>query len=773
MKPSFVRSLFNSPVCFTAAVLSPAPSSDASPPCPQNPSARLYSSLYGLAALSTLTVTGAVQAQSDTTPTLGTIEVRGAANTPARQSASVGDLSDRPLSETPQGISVLRAPALVDAGSRSLSGAIRSETSTSDSYNTVGYFERLQIRGFVLEESTNYRRDGMPVSSHEPVALENKERIEILKGLSGMQAGVSSPGGLINYTLKRPTAAPLREVFLGVSERGTTLLHGDFGGRLGEGQQFGYRINAALEEKRPMVDNARGNRQFLSGFFDWRLNKNTLVEAEFEFNKSSQPSVPGYSLLDTGGVGYGTTLPAVPNPRLNLNAQSWSLPFESRSLTGSLGIKQALDSKWLGGNWSWGARLSQQNIRTNDRIAFPDGCSSAPTYVYPGFCGNGDFDVYDFRSNNERRTMSGAQAFLRGEIEAAGIRHEVRASLTQQKYRETYETYQAYNWAGIGNLYTPFTLAGDPSLTTLNTQRNSRSTELSLSDTMGWGNWSLWLGLRHTSLNRNSVKTDGSEAVQFDQAFTTPFAALGYKVRPGTFIYASAGQGIETEAVPNLPAKFVNAGQVLQALRSHQVEVGLKQQMANEGLWSLTLFQINKPYYQDETSTSNASIPAGMVQRSIGGLKARHQGLEASWMGKLSPELNLSAQATWLDARIRDLNNTGLGGRTPNTAAFTAALQLAWQVPQVSGLSWTNRANYSSAKAVTLDQSVTLPSYWQWDSWVNYRTRLGGTPAVLRAGIDNVLDRRYWKDAPTQYWGGIYMFPAMPRIFRVSLQMSF
>jgi iron complex outermembrane recepter protein len=195
-------------------------------------------------------------------------------------------------------------------------------------------------------EVNNYKRDGMPVSSHTPFARENKKRIEILKGLSGMQGGASSPGGIVNYVLKRP-----------------------------------------------MMDNAKGHRQFLSGLFDWRLSKNTLLEAEFEYHKTSQPSVPGVSLLDTNNTGVGQTIPAVPSPRLNLNSQPWSLPFENRSLNTSIGIKQALDGQWLGGNWLWGAKLSQQTIRTHDRLAFPDGCGA----TYPGFCANGDFDVYDFR----------------------------------------------------------------------------------------------------------------------------------------------------------------------------------------------------------------------------------------------------------------------------------------------------------------------------------------------------------------------------------------
>jgi iron complex outermembrane receptor protein len=86
---------------------------------------------------------------------------------------------------------------------------------------------------------------------------------------------------------------------------------------------------------------------------------------------------------------------------------------------------------------------------------------------------------------------------------------------------------------------------------------------------------------------------------------------------------------------------------------------------------------------------------------------------------------------------------------------------------------WSNRVSGFSAKPVTRDNSVEIPGAAQWDSWVSWRTRVNGRPMVIRAGIDNVLDRRYWRDAPTQSWGGVYLFAAPPRTYRLSAQFSF
>lgn len=683
---------------------------------------------------------------------------------PAEQAARVGGLTSAPVAETPQSISVLRSATLRDEGATSLSSAIRSEPSVGNFYNTTGYIESLQIRGFLLDNALNFRRDGMPVSNYAPAGFENRQSIEVLKGVSGVQAGTSAPGGLINFTLKRPTATPLREFTLALSERGTSLLHLDTGGRAGQDGVIGYRVNAALEEKRPMADAARGHRQFVSGYFDLRLPNRALLEAEFEYQRSSQPSVPGWSLLDTNGDGVADTVPAVPSPRTNLAAQPWAQPFEARNLVSSLRFSQA-----LGTQWNWGVRASRQNIRVNDRLPFPDGCSSGANYLYPGFCGNGDFDLYDYRSENERRRLSYADAWLRGEFTTGSVRHEFNASLSRSDYRERFDPMQAYNWVGVGNAFNPISLPADPTPTSLNTQLDARTTEWSLSDAMRFDErWSLWLGLRHSRLERSSERTDGSRATRYDQSFTTPWGAIGYKPWNGGFAYLSAGSGVESEVAPNRPGLYTNAGDALPALRSRQQEIGFKQALSGGGLASIALFRITKPFSEDVLQADGRSL------RVAGGRELRHQGVELGWVGPLSRTWSLSAQAMIIDTEATKSVDPALTGkRTPNVAPVTASVATSWSVPEVPGLVWTQRLQYSDKKAITRDNTIELPSYWQLDTWLAYRQKLGGTQLTWRAGIDNLTDRRYWRDAPTQYWGGTYLFAAPPRTFRVAVTAAF
>lgn len=735
-------------------------------PRPPRPPFRSGAPVLRLAVIASVVAASPGWAQDGTAARLSPIQVDAARDlqdeAPARQTSSVGGFGAAPMSLRPQSVSVIDAAELDDLGARDLARATRLDTSVADSYNTVGYPERFQIRGLLLESVGNHRRDGMAVFSHAPTALENRERVELLKGISGIQAGSSAPGGIISQILKRPTDEDLRMLEFGLSDRGTTRLHGDFGGRVHDGL-FGYRINLAAEQLRPDVEAARGQRRFASAFFDARLPAGLLLEAEIEHHRFRQPSVPGFGLLDRDGDGIAESVPKPVRPSLNLAAQPWQLPFESRETVGSLRLSQRLD------DWRWHLRWQRQQITIDDRLPFPDGCSSGPAFVYPGFCGNGDFDLYDFRTEDEHRTMDVLDAGVATSVRTGTVRHELQAGLTVNRYRMRPAPSQAYNWVGVSNMYAPVVLPEDPSLTVLNTIEDRRSREFYIHDAMQLtSRLSLWAGLRHVRLERSSVLTDGSQGVSLTQSFTTPWAALGLQVGAHGFAYVSAGEGVETESVPNRPQDYVNAGQALSALTSRQFEVGWRQQLAHGGLFSATVFQIDKPFADDVVQ------PDGRRERVAGARKARHRGLELGWSRRLLPRLDAQVQATWLDAKIRRSPDPALvGGRTPNTAPLAVAARVQWRVPGVAGMTWGNQVEYSGRKAVFADRSVELASYAQFDTDLSWRRRIGGMATIWRAGVDNVFDRRYWRDAPTQDWGAQYLFPARGRTARFSVQVMY
>lgn len=252
--------------------------------------------------------------------------------------ASIAGLGDLPAWETPAQAQTYSSDALRDAFVTRLADLTRLDASTTDSYNTVGYWDYLTVRGFTLDNAYNYRREGLPVNAETRLPLENKSAVELFKGTSGIQAGVSAPGGLVNMQVKRPEGR-VHSAFFSLNDAGEARAAVDIGGRFGPQRSLGLRVNAAVARLNTQVDNTEGHSRLLSMATDWRVSRDTLIELELEDSWQSQPSVAGLSLL-------GDRLPSSRtfSRNLNLNNQPWSQPVQFEGRTGSVRWTQNLQA---------------------------------------------------------------------------------------------------------------------------------------------------------------------------------------------------------------------------------------------------------------------------------------------------------------------------------------------------------------------------------------------------------------------------------------------
>ena len=701
-----------------------------------------------LAGAAILLIANAALAQA--TPeaaTLPAITVDAATAAPVANVTGFGDL---PLSEVPVSATVIDSEQIRASGARRLADLTTFDASVTDAYNSPGYWDFLSVRGFTLDNRFNYRREGLPINAETSIPLDNKERVEILRGTSGIQAGTSAPGGLVNYVVKRPTNDDLREVRTELSARGSLLGAVDLGGRFGVDKQFGYRLNAAYEDLRPQVNNLRGNRRLFSLAADWRITRDTLLEAEFETSHKAQPSQQPYSLL-------GNVLPPVPNPRLNLNNQPWSQPSIFNAFTGTVRLTQALND-----HWQWSAQLGTQRLKTDDRLAFAFGCGAEGHY--DRFCSDGSFDFYDFRSENERRRESAGKLELKGNFETGPIHHDLTVSLLQSRVHNRFEN-QAFNYVGTGNIWGTAIVPPDPARVVPGTDLDERSTELAVQDAIRWTpQLTTWLGLRHTRLRRGSIQTDGSNPTSYGQSLNTPWAALSYAFTPTLLGYASWGQGIESQVVPSVPfPEFTNAGQALPALKSRQWELGLKGNSGALG-WQLAYFDISRPMSNIDGCTSLAISPCtGAFDGS-----ARHRGIEASGHWRSGP-WRLAGGITLLDARREgSILQPALNGQRPvNVPRQVLRAQVGYRIAAVPGLEAEGQLSHEGKRNVVPDGSIRLPSWTRLDAALRYQRRIGTVATTWSLGVENVLNRRYWKESPTQF-GHIYLFPGAPRTLRLA-----
>ena len=89
------------------------------------------------------------------------------------------------------------------------------------------------------------------------------------------------------------------------------------------------------------------------------------------------------------------------------------------------------------------------------------------------------------------------------------------------------------------------------------------------------------------------------------------------------------------------------------------------------------------------------------------------------------------------------------------------------------GFSISGLLTSESGKTVTADGAVSLPAAWQLDAGVRYQNRLIGKLTQWSLNVENLTDRSYWREAPTQYWGGTYLFPSTPRTVRARMTVEF
>ncbi|MET0321590.1 MAG: TonB-dependent siderophore receptor [Duganella sp.] len=671
--------------------------------------------------------------------------------TKARAStASIGGFSNAPLLETPASLSVITSQQMLDLQIRSTTDAARYDASLSDAYNAVGYAEQFSIRGFKLDNGSSYRKDGMTISGDTQIPLENKERLEVLKGLSGLQAGVSAPGGVLNYATKRPTDTPLRTVVLETRERGTLYGAADLGGRF-EDTRFGYRVNVAAERLRSIIKGADGNRKFVSGAFDWRISPQALLQIDADYQRKSQLTAPGFQLLNN------TTLPHI-DPDTMLNDQPWARPVET--ISSNLGARFEYT---FSPAWRATVSANQNTFKRDDYTAFPYGCGAEN--LYPGFCGNGDYDVYNYISEGEKKSPLTVQALLQGRFAAAGIEHDTTFGASLLRNSEKWGD-DLYDYSGTSNIYHPVVVPPAPGTSgPVFERRHTNERSLFAQDIMRLNpQLALHAGARYVQVRRDEyVGPDKNEVLlpnaRTDLGFWLPSVALVYNVRPKVVAYASYAQGLEHGGIA--PLETSNQGRALAPAKSKQVEAGVKADIRADLSATVALFQIRKGL--EYTDAADTFVRNG---------EAQNRGLEMALNGRATRDLTVGISATALNTKQSGTGSASMDGkRVTNVAAFKSSVYADYAVPQVSGLNVSANWQYSGKKAFDAENTVFVPKYHVVNLAAAYSTRIGGVATTLRAGIDNAFDKFYWRDVTPDLGG--YLMPGASRTGRVSAQFDF
>ena len=669
--------------------------------------------------------------------------------------SQVSGFGDVPLSKAPFSAVTIDQQTLQDIGAQRVSDALRLDASVADSYNSPAYWDMLSVRGYTLDNRYNYRREGLPISAETMIPMDNKERIELFKGTSGIQAGTSAPGGLVNYVVKRPPSAKdetIRSVSASYGPGQSSSTGLDLGGRFGQDQALGYRFSAAYENLNPYIQNTEGHRKLFALAMDWRISPDSKLEWEIERSERQQFGVNGYSLL-------GNILPAPVDGKRNLTRQAWSVPGVFEGTTGSIRFKQNLKGGWL-----WTTQYGGQRLKTDDRLSFGFGFECRlPNYINcDRFQPDGTFDVYDYRSDNERRLSDALQTSFAGVMSLGGLQHHLNFSLTRHRQLDRLDATQLYSYAGLSDLNGQPVPEQTLNQTYSNTNRSEYSTELALSDRIQLNSLTTaWFGLRNTQTTRSTISLDQTNPnpTRHSKNFTTPWFALSHEYAAGQTLFASYGEGVELFAAPN-NANYTNAGQLLGVSRSKQIEMGAKG-IRGAWRWNTSIFQIERPLAYDLN-----------YERVVDGVQM-HRGLDVGLNWTQGPWM-LGTQFQWLVTKLsgatKDINKNGQ--KAPNVPDLTLRAMAQYRFTDIPGLRSSLRLNHEGSRRVTEDGSIQLPNWTTVDLATHYDTRIQGTRTEWTLAIDNLADRRYWRESPKQF-GHYYLYPGAPRTVRVGVKASF
>ncbi|MCB5189246.1 TonB-dependent siderophore receptor [Methylobacillus arboreus] len=681
------------------------------------------------------------------------VVVSSTTNASMARRASIGSFPEASLLETPASINVITQEQMQDRSVRSATDAVKWDASVQNSYNAVGLADWFAIRGFVLDQGANYRKDGMVILAQAMVPMENKERIEILKGLAGLQAGIAASGGMLNYVTKRPTDAPLRSATFEVRERGTVYGAVDLGGRSEDGV-FGYRINAAAEDIKSYVDSSTGNRNFISGAFDFRLSQRALLQLDLDYQHKSQLTVPGFQLL-----GPEQRIPTGIRAKQMLNDQSWSRPVVDDSHNIGLKFDYTLND-----NWRTILQANQSTLHRDDAVTLPSGCQTQGLIV--GYCSDGGYSMYDLRRKNDKRSITTTQALLQGNFTTGSVRHDLTTGVSTLNRRDRFADY-VFNYVGESNIYNPvyydnFALAD---VNPVRLRRKDEERAVFVQDVMALTDQlKLHAGVRYVQLKRDQFNASGETTRRTDDDFVLPSVALLYNLQPSLAVYGSYSQGLEPGGTA--PTGTTNAEIIMDPSRSRQVELGVKADVTRDVSLSAAVFQIKRNHeYVDATPTY--VINGTQVNR----------GLEFAAQGRVTRDWMLGGSFTALQAKAEGTDDARIEGKqVGNVPRFKSAVYTEYAMPGLPALKLNATWLHSSSKVFAPSNEIAalnrkLEGYHVLNLGARYTAKLGNTATTFRAGVDNVFNKFYWGDASSAFGG--YLIPGAPRVFRLSAQVDF
>ncbi len=650
------------------------------------------------------------------------------------ESSTAALFSDTPLIETPFSVSVYNQDLIEDQRAFSLPEVLENDPSVALQMPGGFYgFQNLALRGFRVDNFNGYRVDGLPVIQTVAPLIDDKARVEVLKGPAALRYGFMPPGGAINLVTKQPTP----EFSTSLSTDVNTF--GNFYSQLYvsdtiSSDKFGYRLVLGGEEFDSFYDNAGGNRLFgsLSGM--WNATENLRVWGNVSIRELERNGYYGPMITANGNVldtGVKTNI-----------MQDWAR-IEQDVFEASTGFELRFDDSWK--------LMGSVNYQDSERFAE----LSYPYSVQE----NGDFTDGAFLNDKPSTWESwGVHTHVEGEFETGILKHDI---VVGGQYR-TYESYTDRSFPDVGP-NNAFNLQDLPKPALGRVRSFDFEYEelgLFLTDTIELNEkWSVLLGARYGRYE-NTYPTDPASDDTVSE--WSPTLALMYEPVKDVHTYATYTRGLQDGGFARRAA--ANRFEPLGVQESEQLELGVKTEMFDGRLAAeLAVFQIEQDL---------AVLDASRIE-ALNGLQ-RHRGVELSLRGKITDNWQAGFATMLLDAEQVDTSVSASEGQRPQyVPEYQVNLWSVLEIPQVPGLALTGGVRFVDKQYLDQGGQFATDNYTVVDIGARYKFHTDNADWTVRLNIQNALDERYYESGEFYPGDAGYLSYGAPVSATLSLQVDF
>jgi outer membrane receptor for ferric coprogen and ferric-rhodotorulic acid len=569
-------------------------------------------------------------------------------DTHAYTTGSMSSATGLPLwiRETPQSVTVITRQQMDDRGVQSVGDALRNTPGVSTQKYDSDRSE-FSARGLAI---TNFQYDGINIP-YDGVYGENPnngddaasiDRVEIIKGATGLMTGNGDPSATVNLIRKKPTKQFKASISGTVGSWDAYRTVGDISGSLTDSGNVRGRFVGAYSDKNSYLDHYSQKKDLFYGILEADLTDDTLLT--FGIDKSST-TPRGTSW--TGNPVYFSDGGRTDFARHFNSGADWSRR-DFDNITYFASLEQALAN-----DWKFKVSVDQKTTDHDTRLASasggnPDRATGEGMFLYWGRW-------------EGHRVQNTADVNVSGPFSLGGREHELVAGVMTAHSRQTGSTYDTSAFSQVpGSIYD---WRGD--LPKQDFPKNGKyertqsqngiylATRLHPTDDL-----SVILGSRLSTFKYNEdygynpgAGLDDTHASYKEHGVVTPYAGVVYDLYDTYSLYASYTSIYQPQTYKD------SNGSTLAPVEGDSYEAGLKAAYFDGRLnASLAFFRIEQDGVAESIGT-NAATNEG-IYKAIDG--ATTKGVELELAGELADGWSVSAGYTY--ARSRDADEQRIYG---------------------------------------------------------------------------------------------------------------